>query len=127
MVNEEKMLLSTLSEFDPDLIFMEINGPTRSPIDQVVKVVFMWTKNYARRINRELNSPTQRLWDKAKVVMYKTDPEDQDINPAGETITDIDDILFKCKEKGDVIYIGLYAPWSFYSKLLPILPPHDGF
>lgn len=120
-VVEEKNLLSSLSAFDPDLIFLEINGETRSPIDQIVKVVFMWTKNYARKINATLNSPSSRLWDKAQVIMYKTENEDAAANPAGVTITDLDEVLFKCKEMGDVEYIGLYSSWSFFSKIEPLL------
>lgn len=119
-VVDEKFLLSTLSEFDPDIIFLEINGATRSPVEQIVKVVFLWTKNYARKINAALNSPTARLWAKAKVVMYKSETEDEGVNPAGATITDLDEVLFKCKESGDVIYIGLYSTWSFYSKIEPL-------
>lgn len=120
-VLEEKNLLSRLSEFDPDIIFLEINGVTRSPIEQIVKVVFMWTKNYARKINAVLNSPTSRLWDKAKVVLYKSEFEDVGVNPTGETVTDLDEVLFKCKEAGEVQYIGLYSTWSFFSKLEPLL------
>ncbi len=121
-VIDEKFLLASLSEFDPDIIFLEINGQTRSPVEQIVKVVFLWTKNYARKINAALNSPTTRLWAKAKVVMYKSETEDTAVNPAGVTITDLDEVLFKCKEAGDVIYIGLYSTWSFYSKIEPLFP-----
>lgn len=120
-VVEEKNLLASLSSFDPDLIFLEINGVTRSPIDQIVKIVFLWTKNYARKINATLNSPSSRLWDKALVIMYKSENEGADVNPAGATITDLDEVLFKCKEIGDVQYMGLYAPWSFFSKIEPFL------
>ncbi|MCC6759026.1 MAG: hypothetical protein IT395_05335 [Candidatus Omnitrophica bacterium] len=120
-VPEERKLLSSLSEFDPDFIFLEINGETPSPIEQIVKVVFMWTKNYARKINKTLNSPSSRLWDKAKVIMFKTENEDAGANPAGVTIGDLDEVLFKCKEVGDVEYIGLYSSWSFFSKIEPLL------
>lgn len=120
-VVEERKLLSSLSEFDPDFIFLEINGETPSPIEQIVKVVFMWTKNYARKINATLNSPSSRLWDKARVIMFKTESEDAASNPAGVTISDLDEILFKCKEVGDVEYIGLYSSWSFFSKIEPLL------
>jgi len=120
-VVEEKNLLATLSTADPDLIFLEINGVTRSPIEQIVKIVFMWTKNYARKINATLNSPSSRLWDKARVIMYKSENEDEAMNPAGVTITDLDDVLFKCKEIGDIQYIGLYSSWSFFSKIEPLL------
>ncbi len=120
-VIDEKLLLATLSEFDPDIIFLEINGVTRSPIEQIVRVVFLWTRNYARKVNAALNSPSSRLWAKAKVIMYKSEMEDSDFNPAGVTITDFDEVLFKCKEAGDIIYIGLYSTWSFYSKLEPLL------
>lgn len=120
-VVDEKFLLSTLSEFDPDLIFLEINGITRSPVEQIVKVVFLWTRNYARKINAALNSPTSRLWAKAKVIMYKSETQQPDFNPSGVVITDFDEVLFKCKEAGDIIYIGLYSSWSFYSKIEPLL------
>ncbi len=120
-VVDEKFLLATLSEFDPDLVFLEINGITRSPIDQIVKVVFLWTKNYARKINAALNSPSPRLWSKAKVILYKSETQQQDFNPTGAGVVDFDEVLFKCKEAGDIIYIGLYSSWSFYSKIEPLL------
>lgn len=120
-VVEEKNLLASLSSADPDMIFLEINGVTRSPIDQIVKIVFMWTKNYARKINATLNSPSPRLWDKAKVIMYKVEIDQDNFNPSAEMVGDLDEVLFKCKEVGDVEYIGLYASWSFFSKLEPLL------
>lgn len=118
---DEKFLLSSLSEVDPDLIFMEINGQTRSPIEKIVKIVSLWTTNYARKVNTVLNSPSSRLWAKAKVIMFKSEMDYTDMNPHDITITDEDETLFRCKEAGDVIYIGLYSPWSFYSKIEPLL------
>ncbi len=120
-VTDEKLLLATLSEFDPDLIFLEINGVTRSPVEQIVKVVFLWTRNYARKVNAALNSPSARLWAKSKVIMYKSEEHDTNPNPTGVVITDFDEVLFKCKDAGDIIYIGLYSTWSFYSKIEPLL------
>ncbi|MCB9771627.1 MAG: hypothetical protein H6754_03670 [Candidatus Omnitrophica bacterium] len=120
-VLDEKLLLSRLSEFNPDLIFIEINGVTRSPVEQIVKIVFLWTTNYARKVNKALNSPSARLWTNARVIMYKSDVEGDIANPAGVTITDLDEVLFKCKEIGDIKYIGLYSSWSFYSKIEPLL------
>lgn len=120
-VTDERFLLATLSEFDPDLIFLEINGVTRSSVEQIVKVVFMWTKNYARKVNAALNSPSGRLWARAKVVMYKNEEQEAPLNPSGIVITDLDEVLFKCKDAGDITYIGLYSTWSFYSKIEPLL------
>jgi hypothetical protein len=118
---DEKLLLSALSEVDPDLIFLEINGQTRSPIEKIVKIVSLWTTNYARKVNAVLNSPSPRLWAKAKVIMFKSEIDYTGINPHDITITDEDETLFRCKEVGDVIYIGLYSAWSFYSKIEPFL------
>lgn len=118
---DEKFLLPSLSEVDPDLIFLEINGQTRSPIEEIVKIVALWTTNYARKVNAVLNSPSSRLWAKAKVIMFKSEIDYTGMNPHDITITDEDETLFRCKEVGDVIYIGLYSSWSFYSKIEPLL------
>lgn len=120
-VTDEKKLIAVLREHDPDLIFLEINGPAKSPVPEIVKVVFMWVNNFARKINRELNSPSARLWQKAKVVMFKSELEDDGTNPAGTTITDLDDLLLQCQEHGPLTYIGLYASWSLSAKIKPLL------
>ncbi len=120
-ITDEKDLLAALSKHDPDMIFLEINGVTRSPIEEIVKVVFLWIKNYARKINAALESPTSRLWEKAQVILYKSEMNEDALNPAGPMIPDLDEVLFKCRDVGAVTYIGLYSAWSFYSKLEPLL------
>ncbi len=120
-VADEKFLLPTLSEVDPELIFLEINGQTRTPIQEIVKAVFLWTNNYARKVNVALNSPSPRLWAMAQVILYKSDLEEAEINPTGDIIIDLDEVLLKCQDAGHVNYIGLYSSWSFYSKIEPLL------
>lgn len=121
-VISEKSLIATLTQVDPDVICIEINGITQNPIQDIVKIVFMWINNHARKVNKALNSPSARLWQKAKVVMFKSDPDEGAVNPAGVTLPqDLDEVLFKCKEAGNIEYIGLYSPWSFLAKLKPFL------
>jgi len=120
-VIEEKSLITVLYEFDPDLVLLEMNGITKKPIEDIVKAVFVWTNMHARKVNEILNSPSARLWSKAKVVIYKSETEGEAINSLEPAVMDYDEILFKCQQAGPVIYIGLYSPWSFISKITPLL------
>ena len=37
-VTDEKVLIRHMSEFDPDLILLELNGPVKSPIEDIVMI-----------------------------------------------------------------------------------------
>ena len=115
--DNEDRVLSRLQAVDPELILILINAPIRTPIVDVVRKVFVWIREKAREMNRILKSPSGLLWDKAVVILYKTEIPLGAMDFVGAEIADTDEILSRCKAHGNVHYIGTYAPISFVAKV----------
>lgn len=120
-LSDEKLLLLKLNEADPDLILVEINAVTHKPIDKIVADIFIWMRARARAINKILESPSQYLWQRSKVVLFKSDSEITATGSLSADVADIDDVVRQCSFYGDVKYIGLYASMSFISKIRPLI------
>ncbi len=121
VVTDEKKLLLKLYDADPDLIFVEINAPTQKATEDHVADIFAWMRARVRAINKFLESPSHVLWQKSRVILFKTESELGATGSIGAEIADTDEIILKCGQLGNVQYIGIYSPWSFISKVRPLL------
>lgn len=121
LVTDEAKLAAKLKEMDPDLILVEINASTAKPIYQLVGDIFVWMRNRAREINKVLNSPSKYLWERAKVVLFKSEVDITATGSLSSDMADTDDIVRECSMLGNVHYIGIYSSLSFISKLRSLL------
>ena len=121
VVSDEKKLLLKLYDVDPDLIFVEINAPTQKAPEDHVADIFAWMRARVRAINKFLDSPSHMLWQKSRVVLFKTESEMGATGSLGAEIADTDELILKCGQLGNVQYIGIYSFWSFMSKIRPLL------
>lgn len=117
----ENDIVAILKEFDPDLVFLEINARSEKPIEDIVADVFAWMRNLVRNINKILNSPTGLLWQRSQIILFKSEQALGPTDSLAEAIIDIDESLRKCMVLGQVQYIGAYSPVSFISKVRPWL------
>lgn len=121
LVNDEQKLLSKLNEADPDLIVLEINATVTKPIEQIVPDIFIWMRGRAREINKVLNTPSKYLWERAKIVLFKSDVEMTPTGSRSADMADTDDVVRQCNLSGDVKYIGIYSSFSFIGKVRMVL------
>lgn len=121
LVTEERKLLSELDDADAELIFIEINAPTNKTIDQIVVDVFSWMRNRARSINKLLNSPSQYLWERSRIILFKSDFEITSTSSIAGDVADTDDLVRQCSLLGNIQYAGLYSPLSFISKVRALI------
>lgn len=121
LVSDEQKLLAKLNEIDPDLVLIQIDAPTNKPITQMVPDVFSWMRGRAREINKVLNTPNRYLWEKAKVILFKSDVEITATSSVSAQMADTDDIIRQCNEYGDVKYIGIYSSFSFIGKIRALI------
>ncbi len=120
-INEEKKLLSALDQADPELILIEINAPTNRPLDKIVAEIFVWMRTRARAINKFLDTPSQYLWQYSKIVLFESESPLTPTRLLAAEMADTDELVRLCSLLGDVKYIGIYSPFSFMSKLRPLL------
>ena len=120
-VDDEWQLMRQLDFFEPDLVILQVNARTDQAVEEVVGDVFTWMRNYARKLNKILNSPSGLLWNRAKVVLFKSEEALGPIDSLGAEISDTDEALRKCALMGPIHYIGPYSPVSFIAKIRPLL------
>lgn len=120
-VNDERKLLEELERIDPDLILLQLNASITSPLDQIVGEIFKWMRSRARSVNKFLNTPSQYLWQHAKVVLFESESQINPTDSLSAQIADTDETIRLCQLLGDVKYIGVYSPFSFIAKIWPFL------
>lgn len=109
---DEAQLPVQADTLEPDLILLQLNGETVTPVDRIVKTLDSLLKKKIK-----IESSDTAASRKGNIVLYKVEEELHGVGSVGANIADTESLVERCTEEGCKKYIGSFSPALFISKI----------
>lgn len=112
VTQDETQLPVQVDSMEPELILLQVNNQTATPIDRIVWMLNSLIKKKIKLANSEVAASR-----KGNIVLFKVEEEMSGLDSMGASIADLENILDRCTDEGCKKYIGSFSPVLFISKI----------
>ncbi len=121
VVKDAEKIVGEAENCGPDLILLQANAATATPLDEIVVRVNLVLKKKINQQEKKNKKEEDAPVNPASIVLFTVEEEMSAVSSMAEKATDVESIIQRCKDNSGVSNFGMYSPISFFSRIQKFL------